>query len=82
MKSIIQDENDRKCFLCSSTRNLEMHHIFNGNPMRQKSEDFGAKVWLCRRCHEDIHRDNLKRNALKGFVTKTIYEVKKCLIVQ
>lgn len=48
MKSIISDE--KKCFICGSTQNLECHHIFEGS-LRKASEKYGLKVWLCARCH-------------------------------
>lgn len=50
-KSIIQDE--KRCLLCGSTRELECHHIFGGNPNRKLSEKYGLKVWLCHDHHNE-----------------------------
>lgn len=30
MKSILQDENDKRCFLCGGYGAFEWHHIFGG----------------------------------------------------
>ena len=50
MKSIISDKQE--CFICHSTHNLQMHHIFFGTANRKLSEENGLKVWLCWDCHE------------------------------
>ena len=50
MKSIIQ--KDKECYLCGSTRNLELHHIMFGSH-RPKSTKFGLLVWLCAFHHRD-----------------------------
>ena len=56
MKSVIQKE--KRCFICKGTYFLECHHIFRGTANRKKSEEYGLKVWLCRRHHtgpEGVH---------------------------
>lgn len=58
MKGIIQ--RDKECFLCRTLLNghnpygLEEHHIFKGRN-RQKSEQYGLKVWLCHEHHRRLH---------------------------
>lgn len=52
MNSILQSE--RSCYICKSTQNLEMHHIFPG-PNRNASEEYGLKVWLCHAHHYALH---------------------------
>lgn len=47
-KSILQSE--KECFLCSRTRDLELHHVFHGS-RRQLSDKHGLTVWLCREHH-------------------------------
>lgn len=42
MKSILQDENDKRCFLCGGYGAFECHHIFGG-AYRKKSEKYGLK---------------------------------------
>ena len=63
MKSVLQSE--RKCYCCGTTRNLDEHHIFNGNPQRKLSEKYGAKIYLCRSCHEQVHASADARLYLK-----------------
>jgi hypothetical protein len=48
MKSIIQ--NEKKCWVCGSTRHLEKHHCF-GASNRKLSEKFGLTIWLCLEHH-------------------------------
>lgn len=44
MKSIIQSK--KQCYICGKSTFLHDHHIFEGS-RRQKSEEYGLKVWLC-----------------------------------
>ena len=49
MKSILQQS--KRCYLCGrGGRWLHEHHIFEGS-RRQKSEEYGLKVWLCVKHH-------------------------------
>jgi len=64
MDSIIQE--NKECYFCGSQRNLQSHHIF-GAAMRNKSENYGLKVWLCFECHtgsKGVHRDKEKMDYL------------------
>lgn len=72
-KSILQDE--KECFICKTTYNLEEHHIFRA-PYRNASERYGLKVWLCQPHHtgnQGVHNGNvivdkyLKQLAQKKF---------------
>ena len=47
---VINDES--KCFLCKSTRYIEIHHIYGG-AFRKKSTKYGLVVPLCRACHNE-----------------------------
>ena len=53
MKSIMQSE--KECYLCGrngTSDPLDSHHIFNGYGLREKSEEYGLKVYLCHfNCH-------------------------------
>lgn len=51
-KSIVEN-NERECFICGETRELERHHIFGGNPGRKLSERYGLTVHLCYLHHRD-----------------------------
>lgn len=58
MKSIIQSK--KECYCCHTTFNLEEHHIFAG-AYRNKSEQYGLKVWLCNKHHtgaDGVHNGN------------------------
>ena len=58
-KSIIC--NDKECWVCKTTRNLERHHCFFG-PNRGLSEAYGCWVWLCNYHHtgsnEAVHHNH------------------------
>lgn len=49
MKSIIQEE--KRCYLCHNTFDLNDHHIVYGTANRKLSEKYGLKVWLCQHHH-------------------------------
>ena len=48
-KSIIQDE--KKCYRCGTTMNLERHHCIFGSGKRRLAEKDGLWVWLCHAHH-------------------------------
>jgi hypothetical protein len=41
---------DKKCFVCGTTQNLNLHHCFSGC-RRQTSEAYGLVVYLCQAHH-------------------------------
>lgn len=49
MKSILQQE--RECYYCKTTNNLEEHHCLYGTANRRIAERFGLKVFLCSEHH-------------------------------
>ena len=65
------DRQAKRCWLCGkngSSDPLDRHHIFQG-PLRDKSEKYGAVVYLCHdACHENgkrsAHRCRETRDAL------------------
>lgn len=71
--SIVQDDFDeRKCYCCKTTRDIEIHHIFEGRQgYKEYSEDDGLMVCLCRAHHRDnrygVHGNNIElTNELKA----------------
>lgn len=55
------------CFLCGSTKNIEIHHIFGGSN-RKKSTEYGLIVPLCDKCHrgnQGVHFNKEKMLYLK-----------------
>ena len=74
MKSIIQ--KSRGCYFCGTTKNLEEHHIFFGNPGRKISEKNGFKVYLCDQCHR-IRESSPHRNRKNDLMLKELCQKKK-----
>lgn len=52
MESIIQSE--RRCYLCGSVRDLQLHHCQHG-PNRSRADEDGLTVHLCVTCHTNLH---------------------------
>jgi len=52
LNSIISKEP--KCFFCGSRGKLEIHHVFGGS-LRNKSTKYGLYVFLCPKCHRELH---------------------------
>ena len=83
MRSIIQKE--KECYLCSSTLNLENHHVCGGVGRRKWSDKYGLCVWLCPLHHRDakqgVHGLNkeadlyLKQTAQKAFEERHPHEL-------
>ena len=75
LNSIISKE--RKCFFCGSREKLEIHHVFGGS-LREKSTKYGLFVFLCQKCHKNLHfgansrsmTDKLKSVAQEAFERK------------
>ena len=58
VKSIIEGDDEEKCFLCGSYGPIiDPHHIFGG-PDRKVSDRYGLIVHLCRSCHDYVHGKN------------------------
>lgn len=54
----------RFCYLCGLPP-TDKHHIFNGAE-RNNSEKYGAVIQVCRKCHNEIHRNAKLRLELKA----------------
>lgn len=67
--SIIQDFNDKKCFVCGTTQNIHIHEVFFGTANRKLSIKYGLCVCLCARHHnmsnEGVHFNKQLDNELK-----------------
>lgn len=58
-KSIVQDLNDRKCYICGSRLDLELHHCLHGTANRAVAEREELGCWLCGVHHDLLHdKDN------------------------
>lgn len=74
-KSIIQ--NEKECFVCRSTQNLQEHHVFYGTANRKQSEKYGMTVWLCQMHHtgnRGVHFDKVLDTKLKEIGQKKFEE--------
>lgn len=55
MKSIVQNLDEERCFVCGSRVNLELHHIMHGTANRRLSTRYGLVCWLCKFHHTGSH---------------------------
>ena len=56
VKSIIPGDREGRCYVCDTTEGVEVHHIF-GAADRPISDREGLFIHLCRKHHEETHRD-------------------------
>jgi hypothetical protein len=50
-KSLLSDESDPCCYVCGTTYNLHVHHVYGGVGRRHVSDREGCWVFLCARHH-------------------------------
>ena len=57
--SIIQTKCE--CYLCHEgmESGLEVHHAIPGRGNRKICTEWGLTVWLCPKCHRDLHDHNI-----------------------
>lgn len=67
------------CMRCQRWGDIEMHHIFQGNPLRKKATKYKLTVPLCRGCHQFAndsahksreYRENLRKYAEAKLMTE------------
>ena len=60
-KSVLQDLNEKRCWLCGCTGKLHLHHTIGGSSRRKVSDKYGFVVWLCPYHHtlgpDSVHND-------------------------
>lgn len=49
VKSLLQ--RNKACYICGTTLNLHLHHVFYGTANRRLSDADGCVVYLCQRHH-------------------------------
>ena len=49
VRSILQ--RNKACYICGTTLNLHLHHVFYGTANRRLSDEDGCVVYLCQRHH-------------------------------
>jgi hypothetical protein len=76
IKSIMS--TDKRCFVCGSTQNIHLHHVFFGTGLRKISDDNGFTCYLCGHHHNQskigVHNNReldliLKRRCQKIYET-------------
>lgn len=68
MKSIMQNMDEPRCYVCGCERNLEVHHVMSGTANRKLSTQYGLIVWLCRDHHTGrigVHSDIILKERLE-----------------
>ena len=73
MKSIIS--NEKECFICHSTQNLEQHHCILGTANRKLADKYGLWVWLCQLHHTGAQGVHTCRSDLKKDLQRMAQEV-------
>lgn len=53
VKSLLQ--RNKACYICGTTLNLHLHHIFYGTANRSISDADGCVVYLCQDHHTGAH---------------------------
>ena len=46
---------EKHCVFCNSPF-VEVHHIFEGRGRRKLSDKYGLTVYICRLCHNEVHK--------------------------
>ena len=76
MKSIIQTDREH-CFICGRNARadywgLDEHHVFFGWGIKELSEEYGLKVYICHdKCHlNGVHKNAVLNHKLQAVVQK------------
>lgn len=78
-KSIIQKDMS-ECFICRIKYNIrtpkqDIHEVFHGSANRSKSIKWGLYVSLCRRHHNEIHKNGALDKELKEIGQRRFEEI-------
>lgn len=77
MKSIVQDLDNPKCFVCGKTVGLELHHMMHGVANRRLATRYGLVCWLCKTHHTGqygVHSGNTNVDRELQRVAQTRFE--------
>ncbi len=66
-------QENKECFICSG-RAVDPHHVRLGNCSRKKAEKYNLLIYLCRPCHERLHRDEKMKRYIQRFAQKKLEE--------
>jgi len=69
--SIVQTKCE--CFICHApyTGGLDHHHLLHGTGQRRLADEDCLWVWLCRRCHQNLHDHGLYDKELQRIGQET-----------
>lgn len=62
------------CVNCGVTYELDSHHCLHGTANRKIAEKYGLKVWLCHKCHMDLHDWNTELDRALQIRAQRYYE--------
>lgn len=75
--SILTD-NLQECYLCKTTVQVEVHHVFHG-ANRSNATKYGCVIGLCRKHHtcgkQSVHRNNMLDEQLKQMAQTKFEEI-------
>lgn len=81
-KSLLSNERNPRCFVCGTTLNLHVHHVYGGVGRRPVSDEEGCWVYLCGRHHnqsnEGVHF-NKKMDAFFKATCQMRWEQRECI---
>lgn len=66
--------NKCECFICHKQYDLEHHHCISGRGFRKLCDEDSIWIWLCRRCHSEIHDKGVSHGITENEI-KAIGEV-------
>ena len=70
----IMQTGEPECYLCHKKNPpFELHHAISGNGNRAICTELGLWIWLCPKCHRDLHEKNIgykevQADAQKSFI--------------
>ena len=63
-------DDRRQCFICGSHYPLERHHCLHGTANRKQADKYGLVVYLCHRCHRNLHDKGQYDRELQKFAQR------------
>lgn len=72
MKSIIPGGNEKECWFCGRTDQVEKHHCIYGVANRAHADKYGLVVYLCPDCHRGTDGVHGKRGHERDLTLKKV----------
>lgn len=64
-------KQNKKCFICGTTKDLDIHHITQCKPYTENYYNPNNLVVICRECHRRYHHEYPDRVNVKTFMEYT-----------